>query len=128
MAEKVLVRLTANFERNLEEVEAFLSDTDAKQSFDTLLEELLETVIPNLERFPDLGRRLFDRQTRSIEVANSVERLKHALAAAGDGGEIREYVLSNHLLLYARFGQTLYLLSVRHHKQLSFDFKSLWSQ
>lgn len=128
MAEKILVKLTANVERNLEEVDAFLLNADTRQTFDTLLDELLETVIPNLERFPDLGRRLFDRQTRSIEVGNGIERLKRTLAAAGDRGEIREYVLSNYLLLYARFDQTLYLLAIRHHRQLSFDFKSLWSQ
>jgi hypothetical protein len=50
---KYHVKLTANFERNLEEVEAFLLDADAPQAFDALLDELMETVIPTLEHFPD---------------------------------------------------------------------------
>ncbi|MDD2926184.1 MAG: type II toxin-antitoxin system RelE/ParE family toxin, partial [Rhodoferax sp.] len=57
MAAKHLVKLTANFERNLEEVEAFLLAADAPQAFDALLDELSDTVIPNLERFPRMGRR-----------------------------------------------------------------------
>ncbi|MDB5842242.1 MAG: hypothetical protein JWQ23_4194 [Herminiimonas sp.] len=53
MTGKYHVKLTANFERNLEEVEAFLLDADAPQAFDALLDELMETVIPTLEHFPD---------------------------------------------------------------------------
>lgn len=30
------------------------------------------------------------------------------------------------LLLYARIKGTVYLLSIRHHRQVSFDFQALW--
>ena len=46
MAKKVSVKLTANFERNLGEIDRFLIDADAAQAFDGLLDELLDTVIP----------------------------------------------------------------------------------
>ncbi|BCO27082.1 hypothetical protein MIZ03_1969 [Rhodoferax lithotrophicus] len=127
MAAKHLVKLTANFERNLEEVEAFLLAADAPQAFDALLDELSDTVIPNLERFPRMGRRFFERPIRSVEASNAVAGLKVKLKAIAKDGEICEYVMSNYLLLlYVCFDTTIYLLAIRHHRQLSFDFQTLW--
>ena len=116
------VKITANFERNLEEIERFLTDADATQFFDALLDELTSTVIPNIERFPKMGRNFMDRPARSIEGSNGLDTLRKKL---GDV-ELREYVLGDFLLLYAQYGQTAYLLSIKHHRQLSFDFAHLW--
>ncbi|MDI1349852.1 hypothetical protein [Aquabacterium sp.] len=96
------VKLTANFERNLADVEVFLLKAEAPQAFDALLDELADTVIPNLERFPGMGRSFLERQTRSIEVANGIARLKQQLGALAQDGDLREYVMTNHLVLYAR--------------------------
>lgn len=128
MAEKHIVKFTANFERNLEAVEAFLDGAQAPQAFDALLTELADTVIPNLERFPGMGRPFLDRALRSVEVSNGVEGLRRKLGHIGEDGELREYVLSHYLVLYARFDTTIYFLSIKHHRQLSFDFDSLWAQ
>ncbi len=126
MANKLQVKLTANFERNLDDVEAFLLLADAPQAFDALLDELTDTVIPNIERFPGMVRLFFERPLRSVEASNRLDGLKRKLKNIGKVGEIREYVMSHYLLLYARFDATIYLLSIRHHRQLSFDFQSLW--
>jgi plasmid stabilization system protein ParE len=126
VASRHLVKVTANFERNLEEAERFLLEADAPQAFDALLDELTDTVIPNLERFPRMGRLFFERPARSVEARNGIEALTRRLKAIATDGEIREYVMSHYLLLYARFDDTVYLLSIRHHRQLSFDFQSLW--
>lgn len=83
--------------------------------------------IPNLERFPGMGRLFFERPTRSVEARNGMDGLHARLKAIAKDGEIREYVMSHDLLLYARFDATIYLLSIRHHRQLSFDFQSLWA-
>ena len=128
MAKKHTVKFTANFERNLDAVEAFLDAAQAPQAFDALLADLTDTVIPNLERFPGMGRPFLDRTLRSVEVSNSVEGLRRKLKRIGAGGELREYVMSHYLLLYARFDRTIYFLSIKHHRQLSFDFDSLWTQ
>jgi hypothetical protein len=56
-----------------------------------------------------------------------MDGLHARLKAIAKDGEIREYVMSHYLLLYARFDATIYLLSIRHHRQLSFDFQSLWA-
>ena len=115
------VKLTANFERNLSGVEQFLEDAQAPQAFDALLDELLDTVVPNLERFPDMGRRFMSRPVRSIEVSNALAKLQKQLAAIAQDGEVREYVMTHDLVLYARLESSVYLLAIKHHKQLAFD-------
>ena len=122
MTKKIIVKLTANFERNLESIEAFFVEAEAQPAYEALLDALLFTVIPNLERFPDMGRSFMNRPARSVEVINAVT----ALQAKLQNGELREYLLSDYLVLYARYGETIYLLSIKHHRQLSFDFAGQW--
>lgn len=128
MTSQHLVKLTANFERNLGQAEAFLLEANAPQAFDALLDELTDTVIPNLERFPGMGRLFFERPIRSVEASNSMDALKRKLNVIAKDGEIREYVMPHYLVLYARFDATIYLLSIRHHRQLSFDFQAQWGR
>ncbi len=128
MTSQHLVKLTANFERNLGQAEAFLLEANAPQAFDALLDELTDTVIPNLERFPGMGRLFFVRPIRSVEASNSMDALKRKLNVIAKDGEIREYVMPHYLVLYARFDATIYLLSIRHHRQLSFDFQAQWGR
>lgn len=120
------VKLTHNFERNLELLEAFLVEAGAGHAFDALLDELTDTVIPNLEGCPDMGRLFLQRPVRSVEVANAIVRLAAQLGALASDGELREYVMTNYLLLYARIKGSVYLLSIRHQRQLSFDFPRHW--
>ena len=115
------VKFTANFERNLGGVQHFLEDAHAPQAFDALLDELLDTVVPNLERFPDMGRRFMSRPVRSIEVSNALAKLQQQHAVIAQDGEVREYVMTHYLVLYARLESSLYLLSIKHHKQLAFN-------
>ena len=127
MEGRIVVKLTANFERNLEEIELFFVEADASRAYEALLDELLATVIPNLERFPDMGRSFLARSARSVETTNSLSALRTKLASlTSDPEALREYVLSDYLLLYAQVDSTIYLLAIRHHRQLSFDFQSHW--
>ena len=123
---KHTVKLTGNFERNLEKIEAFLVEAESPHAFDALLDELIDTVIPNLERFPGMGRLFLERPARSVEVANGIARLTKKLQSLAKDGELREYVMTHYLLLYARNDGMVYLLSIRHQRQLSFDFQALW--
>lgn len=126
MTAKHVVKLTDHFERNLAELEAFLVEAEAAHAFDALLDELTYTVIPNLETFPGMGRLFLEQPTRSVEVGNGRARLTQQLDALAKDGELREYVLAHYLVLYARIKGTVYLLSIRHQRQLSFDFPALW--
>jgi hypothetical protein len=112
---------------NLEEIEHFLVGAGAPYAYDVLLDELLATVIPNLERFPDMGRTFLARPPYSVETTNSLNALRAKLAAlTSDPEALREYVLSDYLLLNAQVNRTNYLLAIRHHWQLLFDFVSHW--
>ena len=126
MTARHAVKLTANFERTLEQIEDFLIEAEAPHAFDALLDELTDTVIPNLERFPGMGRLFLERPARSVEVANGIDRLTKQLGSLAKDGVLREYVTTHYLLLYARIKGTVYLLSIRHQRQLSFDFAALW--
>jgi len=129
VAKKTAVKFTANFERNLEDIELFLTEAEAPQAFDGLLDELLQTVIPNLERFPDMGRPFMARQPRSVEATNALATLRTKLSAlTSDTDALREYVLKDYLLLYALTGGAIYLLAIRHQRQLSFDFEGHWGR
>lgn len=128
MAALLTVKFTANFERNLTDIEAFLQVAEVPQAFDDLVDELVQVVVPNLERFPGLGRLFLERPVRSVEGASGVDRLTRQLHALAQDGEIREYVMAHYLVLYARIKKSVYLLSIRHQRQLSFDFEGHWEQ
>ena len=125
---RITIRLTAHFESNLEEIERFLEEKAEPHAFDRLLSELTDVVLPNLQRFPDIGRSFVERPPGSIETAIGIERVSAALKALDPGGAVREYVMTRYLVLYARIRETVHLLSIRHHRQLSFDFDGLWPQ
>jgi plasmid stabilization system protein ParE len=117
------VELAASFLACLEEIEAFLPEADAGSAFDTLLAELRATVIPNLQRFPRIGRRYLDNQPQSAEALAQLAALP-----AGAPDALREYLHGDYLMLHTALeaDATVVLLSIRHHRQLSFDLARLW--
>ncbi|MBA3589421.1 type II toxin-antitoxin system RelE/ParE family toxin [Methylibium sp.] len=124
MAENLYrVELTASFLERLDSIEAFLTEAGAAFAYDKLLDELRATVIPNLRRFPRIGRRYLDRPPQSAEALAQLAALP-----AGAASALREYLSGDYLILYAEAetDEAVYLLSIRHHRQLSFDFARLW--
>ena len=115
------VELTASFLERLDAVEEFLTSADAHFAYDDLLAELRSTVIPNLRRFPRIGRRYLDQPPQSAEALSELARLR-----VGAPDALRQYLLGDYLILYTESESTVYLLSIRHHRQLSFDFARLW--
>jgi plasmid stabilization system protein ParE len=117
------VELTASFLERLDAIEAYLAQADATFAFDTLLTELRATVVPNLARFPRMGRLYLDNPPQSAEALAQLAALP-----PGNADALREYLLGDYLILYVSIDAraTVYLLSIRHHRQLSFDFARLW--
>jgi plasmid stabilization system protein ParE len=117
------VELAASFLERLESIEAFLVEADAGFAFDDLLAEIRATVIPNLSRFPRIGRRYLDNPPQSAEALTLL-----AAMPAGAPDALREYLHGDYLVLYAAMEaqETVVLLTIRHHRQLSFDFARLW--
>jgi plasmid stabilization system protein ParE len=121
------VELAASFLERLESIEAFLVEADAGFAFDDLLAEIRATVIPNLRRFPRMGRRYLANPPQSAEALALL-----AAMPAGAPHALREYLHGDYLMLYLvedaspNAEATVHLLSIRHHRQLSFDFALLW--
>jgi plasmid stabilization system protein ParE len=119
----VRVELTTSFLERLAAIEVFLAEADAGSGYDRLLAELRATVIPNLRRFPRIGRRYLDHAPQSAEALAQLAALP-----PGTADRLREYLHGDYLILYthAASGNVLHLLSVRHHRELSFQFARLW--
>ncbi len=117
------VELAASFLERLESIEAFLVEADAGFAFDDLLAEIRATVIPNLRRFPRIGRRYLANPPKSSEALALL-----AAMPAGAPDALREYLHGDCLVLYVAMEaqETVVLLTIRHHRQLSFDFARLW--
>ena len=125
--QSVAVKFTANFEANLASIEAFLTKGEFAQGYDRLLDELGDVVVSNLERFPAMGRPFLTRVTRSVEALMIADRLRAKLAKLAVDAELREYVMHDYVILYALVGNSAYMLSIKHQRQLSFDFGRFWS-
>ena len=117
------VELTDSFLARLEAIEAFLIEADAGAAFDDLLDQLRSRVIPNLARFPRIGRRYLDHPPQSAEAISLL-----AAMPTGAADSLREYLHGDYLMLYTVADELakVYLLTIRHHRQLSFDFAGLW--
>ena len=120
MAEPLFkVELTASFLARLDTIETFLVEVDAAFAFDRLLVELRETVIPNLRRFPKIGRRYLDDPPQSAEALTQLAALP-----AGAANLLRDYLHGDYLMLYTVMDDvgTVFLVSIRHHRQLAYAF------
>jgi hypothetical protein len=95
----------------------------AEHEFERLIGHLFDELIPNLAAFARLGRELLSREPQSLEVQARHQRVT---AGLGRSMELREYIAGDYLVLYALSKDTVFLLSIKHHRQLSFDLRSFW--
>ncbi|OZA28261.1 MAG: plasmid stabilization protein [Hydrogenophilales bacterium 17-64-11] len=125
MAEtRYTVELAAHFLAGLDSINRFLQEADAGFAYDDLLAQLRAELIPNLSRFPGMGRRYLDNPPRSVEGLGVLATLP-----PGAADRLRLILLGDYLVLYVEDERkrTVTLLSIRHHRQLSFDFVRMWS-
>ncbi len=122
-ARRVVVKVTANFERNLDRIRAFLSEAGAGEAFEALIARLGDRLVPSIERFPDIGADFAARAPLSREGQVLFERL---VALAGSGAQVRQLIEGDYVVLYLVRGGNVFLLSIRHHRELSFDFSAHW--
>ena len=107
------VELSASFLERLESIEAFLQEADPRHAFDALLAALRSTVVPNLRRFPRMGRRYIDQPPQSAEAIAQLGQLP-----VGAVDALRVLSSGDYLILYAeeQARATVHLLSIRHHR------------
>lgn len=120
---RVAARVTANFERNLDDIRSFLSEADADFEFDRLIAHLSVEIVPTLERFPDLGTDFLAKAPLSVKGRAMFERIARQ---AGSTFSIRQLTDGEYILLYALEADAATLLAIRRHRQLSFDFNAHW--
>ncbi len=113
---------TQNFAENLGAIEAFLGDK-RRAAFRHLVSRLLDDLVPTLCRFPFSGRSFLTYPIRSLEARAAVRRLKRSLQPSDN---LREFILDEYLLLYLVRGDQVIFLSIKHHRQLSFDLPRFW--
>jgi plasmid stabilization system protein ParE len=122
MPRKVAVLATANFERNLSDIRDFLA-ADVGPAFEGLVDQLSQRIIPALESFPGMGA---DFTARAPLSAEGRALFEHAIRLASPGGRLRQLIDGDYVILYLVRDTSIYLLSIRHHRQLSFDFMGHW--
>jgi plasmid stabilization system protein ParE len=113
---------THNFAKNLEAIRTFLGD-EARPRFGHLVDRLLDDVVPTLCRFPFAGRSFLTQPIRSLEARAAVRRLTRSLQP---GDDLREFIFDEYLLLYLPRDTRVIFLSIKHHRQLSFDLPRFW--
>jgi plasmid stabilization system protein ParE len=129
-APRARVRYAQNFAQNLEAIESFWIENRFPQGYDRLLDALSDTVVPNLQRHPRIGRPFMRRDVESMEAQAAVARIEKQLFALGENAEVREYVMDDHVVLYlvadGAEGEPLmvHLLAIKHQKQLGFDLSA----
>ena len=107
---------TATFRARLLQIASFFDSAHAPQVFDRLLDDLEAVIFPNLARFPELGARYVDGPPQSTEAVMALSRLP------GDAPQwLRKYVHDDFVILYASLPEAVHLLSVRHHRESSFN-------
>ena len=100
----------------------FLAEADQPAAFVKLLELLGTRVVPNLEKFPGIGRSFLEHRAGSVEGEFALS----ALRPRPGGAALREYLTGDYLILYAEQDAVVHLLSIKHHRQLSFDLETHW--
>ena len=115
---------TANFSSNLSDIQTFLGE-DRRRTFDRFFEHLVDDLVPMLCRFPRSGRSFLERSIRSNEALAMVQKLQEKLR---DGDDLREFIADEYLILYVVRARQIVFLSIRHHRQLSFDLKRFWRE
>jgi len=113
---------TENFAGNLESIRLFLGQ-EGRSAFRRLVDRLFDDIVPTLSRFPKSGRSFLAHPVRSIEAEGLMRRLEDLLRKNDD---LREFVVDDYIVLYLLRGNRLIFLAIRHHRQLSFDFKRFW--
>jgi plasmid stabilization system protein ParE len=119
---RVKAVFTENFSSNLADIQAFLAG-EGSRVFDRLFQHLVDDVVPMLCRFPRSGRSFLGRSVHSNEALAMVQKLKERLR---DDDDLRELIADEYLVLYLVRAKQVVFLSIRHHRQLTFDLKSFW--
>ena len=115
---------TENFSTNLGDIENFLGAEGAGY-FEELFNRLTDEIVPHVCRFPLSGRSFLERSIHTTQAERLAQRLRRRLKK---GDDIRELIVDDFLVLYLVRGERIVFLSIKHHRQLSYDLRTFWSE
>jgi hypothetical protein len=107
---------SSKFRTRMREIRQFLIQLQAIQVYDQLLDELGQIVFPNLSTFPLIGKLYLDDQQQSTESLMSVAKLPRDADR-----RLRQYIHGDFTILYAVAADAVHLVSIRHHKESTFN-------
>lgn len=115
------VELAASFLERLASIEDLLEKADAAFAYNDLLAGLRGTMIPNLARFPLIGKRYLEQPPKSVEALAQLAQLPGKAIET-----LRVYLLRGYLIIYAvnEPKSTAYLLSICHQRHRSVSLSS----
>ena len=113
-----------NFSANLDDIEDFLGAEGASY-FTKFFDRFVDDIVPHVCRFPQSGRSFLERSIHSTQAQSLGERLRKRLREDDD---IRELIADDYLILYLVRGPRVVFLSIKHHRQLSYDLKAFWRE
>jgi plasmid stabilization system protein ParE len=121
-ARRIQVRATDNFLANLDDLGEFLLQVspEAAPRLRQRLRDEIDELLTLLETHPGIGRPARFLQARSIQGRERTARATQLAQSLGVG-ELREYVLKDHLVLYAHSDAAVFLLAVKHQRQLEYE-------
>lgn len=114
------IRVAANFERNLDEIECFFKKIEQPRQFEVLLDQLFDIIIPNLQHFPLLGKDFLAEPQGSVESTMLLQKIKSGVS---EDASIRQYLSKDYLVPYWLDSQEIVLLGIKHHRQLNFNIQ-----
>ena len=123
MGGKPRLFFTRNFAANLDTIESFLA-AEGRSAFQHLLNRVFDDICPKLSKFPLSGRSFLEHRPGSSEGQALLKRLQEKLRTRDDQ---REFVVDDYVILYLIRKRRIYLLAIKHHRQLSFDLLRFWS-
>lgn len=115
---------TENFSENLTSIQTFLGP-EGKSFFERLLDRLFDEIVPTLCRFPQAGRSLLAHRVHSKESKAMLTKLRDRLEV---NDNLREFIMDDYVILYLIRGSRIVFLSIKHHRQLSFDLRRFWQE
>ena len=93
--------------------------------FAKFFEQLVADVVPHACSFPLSGRSFLERSIQTTQSQTLASKLKQKLDEVED---IRELIVDDYLVLYLVRGADIVFLSIKHHRQLSYDVKTFWRE
>jgi ParE toxin of type II toxin-antitoxin system, parDE len=112
----MIVRYSAPYVARMAQIAAFLKEADASPVYRRLLDDISGIVIPNLNAFPLLGKPYFEGPVQSTEALMATAKLPR------DANKLlRKYIHDDFVILYAVLPDAIHLISIRHHRESTFN-------